>query len=27
MLLAQMKLQLPPQLPPEITTDHKLTMS
>jgi hypothetical protein len=27
MLLAQMKLQLPPQPPPEITTDHKLTMS
>ena len=26
-LLAQMKLQLPPQPPPEITTDHQLTMS
>jgi len=27
LLLAQMKLQLPPQPPPEITTDHKLSMS
>jgi transposase len=27
LLLAQLKLQLPPQPPPEITTDHKLTMS
>jgi len=26
LLLAQLKLQLPPQPPPEITTDHKLTM-
>jgi hypothetical protein len=27
LLLAQLKLQLPTQPPPEITTDHKLTMS
>jgi transposase len=27
LLLAQLKLQLPPQPPPEITTDHKLTMT
>jgi hypothetical protein len=27
LLLAQLKLQLPPQPPPEITTDHKLSMS
>jgi transposase len=27
LLLAQLKLQLPPQPPPEITTDHKLTMN
>ena len=27
LLLAQLKLQLPPQPPPEITTDHKLTIS
>ena len=27
LLLAQLKLQLPPQAPPEITTDHKVTMS
>ena len=26
LLLAQLKLQLPPQPPPEITTDHKVTM-
>jgi transposase len=26
LLLAQLKLQLPPQPPPEITTDHKLSM-
>jgi transposase len=27
LLLAQLKLQLPPQPPPEITTDHKVTMN
>jgi transposase len=27
LLLAQLKLQLPPQPPPEITADHKLSMS
>ena len=27
LLLARLKLQLPPQPPPEITTDHKLTMT
>ena len=27
LLLAQLKLQLPPQPPPEITTDHKLTLA
>ena len=27
LLLAQLKLQLPPQPPPEITTDHKLTIN
>jgi hypothetical protein len=27
LLLARLKLQLPPQPPPEITTDHKLSMS
>jgi len=27
LLLTQLKLQLPPQPPPEITTDHKLTMT
>jgi transposase len=27
LLLAQLRLQLPPQPPPEITTDHKLSMS
>jgi len=27
LLLAQLKLHLPPQPPPEITTDHKMSLS